>query len=112
MSGIKWCLWWIEKFMDEHLSGIPANQSVEEEFEFFWEKEKRLAIEKLAAEENLNKDKLASLVTRYEMSEELPLRDDFADTLESKPTILQRKKIVSRLTEKFKGFVDTFAGGF
>lgn len=102
----------IEKFMDEHLSGIPANQSVEEEFEFFWEKEKRLAIEKLAEEENLNKDKLASLVTRYEMSEELPLRDDFADTLESKPTILQRKKIVGRLTEKFKGFVDTFVGGF
>ncbi|MBD1574594.1 type I restriction endonuclease subunit R [Vibrio sp. S17_S38] len=101
----------IEKFMDEHLNGIPANQSVEEEFEFFWEKEKRLAIEKLAEEENLNKDKLANLVTRYEMSEELPLRDDFADTLESKPSILQRKKIVGRLTEKFKGFVDTFMGG-
>lgn len=101
----------IEKFMDEHLNGIPANSSVEEEFEFFWEKEKRLAIEKLAEEENLNKDKLQSLVNRYELSEELPLRDDFADTLETKPTILQRKKIVSRLTEKFKGFVETFVGG-
>jgi type I restriction enzyme R subunit len=32
--------------------------------------------------------------------------------LESKPTLLQRKKIVERLTKKFKGFVDTFIGGF
>ena len=101
----------IEKFMDEHLNGIPANQSVEEEFEFFWEKEKRLAIEKFAEEENLDTQKLTSLVVRYEASEELPLREDFADTLTSKPSILQRKKIVGRLTEKFKGFVETFVGG-
>ncbi|MCD9477087.1 type I restriction endonuclease subunit R [Photobacterium phosphoreum] len=102
----------IEKFMNEHLDGIPAQADVEEEFEYFWEKEKRLAIEKMATEENLNKDKLESLVSRYQVSEEMPLRDDFAAALESKPTILQRKKIVGRLTEKFKGFVDTFIGGF
>ena len=102
----------IEKFMNDHLDGIPAQADVEEEFEYFWEKEKRLAIEKMAVEENLNKDKLENLVSRYQVSEEMPLRDDFAAALESKPTILQRKKIVGRLTEKFKGFVDTFIGGF
>lgn len=101
----------IEKFMNEHLDGIPAHADVEEEFEFFWEKEKRLALEKMAIEEKLNQGKLESLVSRYETSEVMPLRDDFAATLESKPTILQRKKIVGRLTEKFKGFVDTFVGG-
>ncbi|MEZ8450340.1 hypothetical protein AB6C66_05810 [Vibrio splendidus] len=57
-------------------------------------------------------DKLEILVNRYELSEEMPLRDDFAGTLQTKPTILQRRKIVGRLTEKFKGFVDTFIGGF
>ena len=102
----------IEKFMNEHLDGIPAQADVEEEFEYFWEKEKRLAIENMATEENLNKDKLESLVNRYQASEEMPLRDDFAATLESKPTLLQRKKIIGRLTDKFKGFVDTFIGGF
>jgi type I restriction enzyme R subunit len=102
----------IEKFMNEHLDGIPAQADVEEEFEYFWEKEKRLAIEMMATEENLNKDKLESLVNRYQASEEMPLRDDFAATLESKPTLLQRKKIIGRLTDKFKGFVDTFIGGF
>ena len=101
----------IEKFMDEHLNGIPTNQSIEEEFEYFWEKEKRLAIEKFAQEESLDTQKLTDLVVRYETSEELPLREDFADTLTSKPSILQRKKIVGRLTEKFKGFVETFMGG-
>ncbi|MBF4307643.1 type I restriction endonuclease subunit R, EcoR124 family, partial [Vibrio anguillarum] len=79
---------------------------------FFWEKEKREALESMATEENLDTDKLEILVNRYELSEEMPLRDDFAGTLQTKPTILQRKKIVGRLTEKFKGFVDTFIGGF
>lgn len=102
----------IEKFMNDHLEGIPAHADVEEEFEFFWEREKREALEKLANEEQLDKNKLEILVNRYELSEEMPLRDDFAGTLQTKPTILQRKKIVSRLTEKFKGFVDTFIGGF
>ncbi|MDF9400678.1 type I restriction endonuclease subunit R [Vibrio sp. 1180_3] len=102
----------IEKFMNEHLDGMPANADVEEEFEFFWEKEKREALESMATEENLDTDKLEILVNRYELSEEMPLRDDFAGTLQTKPTILQRKKIVGRLTEKFKGFVDTFIGGF
>ncbi|NOI25947.1 type I restriction endonuclease subunit R [Vibrio mediterranei] len=102
----------IEKFMNEHLDGIPAHTDVEEEFEYFWEKEKREAIERMAAEENLDTNKLEVLVNRYELSEEMPLRDDFAGTLQTKPTILQRKKIVGRLTEKFKGFVDTFVGGF
>ncbi len=27
--------------MNDHLDGIPAHADVEEEFEFFWEKEKR-----------------------------------------------------------------------
>lgn len=102
----------IEKFMNEHLDGMPAHVDVEEEFEYFWEKEKREALESMATEENLDTDKLEILVNRYELSEEMPLRDDFAGTLQTKPTILQRKKIVGRLTEKFKGFVDTFIGGF
>lgn len=102
----------IEKFMNDHLDGIPAHADVEEEFEYFWEKEKRKALENMATEENLDTDKLEILVNRYELSEEMPLRDDFAGTLQTKPTILQRKKIVGRLTEKFKGFVDTFIGGF
>ncbi|HCG5594797.1 TPA: type I restriction endonuclease subunit R [Vibrio parahaemolyticus] len=102
----------IEKFMNEHLDGMPAHADVDEEFEYFWEREKRQALEQLAEEEKLNTDKLQILVNRYELSEEMPLREDFADTLETKPTILQRKKIVGRLAERFKGFVDTFIGGF
>ncbi|EQB8880238.1 type I restriction endonuclease subunit R [Vibrio cholerae] len=102
----------IEKFMNEHLEGIPAYADVDEEFEYFWEREKREALEKLAQEEKLNPDKLQILVNRYEMSEEMPLREDIVDTLQTKPTLLQRKKIVGHLTKKFKGFIDTFIGGF
>lgn len=102
----------IEKFMTDHLEGIPANADVEEQFESFWEDEKRKELVKIANEEHLDTDKLQILVKRYEQSNEMPLRDDFADTLQTKPTILQRRKIVGRLAERFKGFAETFFSGF
>ncbi|MGE6648827.1 type I restriction endonuclease subunit R [Shewanella colwelliana] len=102
----------IEKFMNEHLDGIPEGADVEEEFEFFWEKEKRLALEALAKEQQLNQDRLIKLVARYELSDEMPLREDFAEALETKPTILQRKRVLPVITDKFKRFVDTFMSGF
>lgn len=102
----------IDKFMDEHLQGIPASADVDEEFELYWEKEKRLELEKFAQEQKLNQERLEKLVTRYELSDEMPLRDDFADVLETKPSLLQRKKVLPIITDKFKRFVDTFMTGF
>ncbi|MDQ2045919.1 type I restriction endonuclease subunit R [Pseudoalteromonas sp. 20-92] len=102
----------IDKFMDEHLQGIPASADVDEEFELYWEKEKRLELEKFAQEQKLNQARLEKLVTRYELSDEMPLRDDFADVLETKPSLLQRKKVLPIITDKFKRFVDTFMTGF
>lgn len=102
----------IDKFMNEYLSGLPDDADLDDEFEFFWEKEKRLALEKIATEENLDCDKFQNLINRYELTEDMPLRDDFADTLQVKPTLLQRKKIVGRLNEKFKNFIDVFLSGF
>ncbi|ADT69761.1 MULTISPECIES: hypothetical protein [unclassified Pseudoalteromonas] len=37
---------------------------------------------------------------------------DFADVLETKPSLLQRKKVLPIITDKFKCFVDTFMTGF
>ncbi|TMO06402.1 type I restriction endonuclease subunit R [Pseudoalteromonas sp. S558] len=102
----------IDKFMDEHLQGIPVSADVDEEFELYWEKEKRLELEKFAQEQKLNQARLEKLVTRYELSDEMPLRDDFADVLETKPSLLQRKKVLPIITDKFKRFVDTFMTGF
>ncbi|MGP5159615.1 type I restriction endonuclease subunit R [Pseudoalteromonas sp. AOP31-A2-14] len=102
----------IDKFMDEHLQGIPASADVDEEFELYWEKEKRLELERFAHEQKLNQDRLEKLVTRYELSDEMPLRDDFADVLETKPSLLQRRRILPVITDKFKHFVDTFIAGF
>lgn len=102
----------IDKFMDEHLQGIPERADVDEEFELYWEKEKRLELERFAHEQKLNQDRLEKLVTRYELSDEMPLRDDFADVLETKPSLLQRRRILPVITDKFKHFVDTFIAGF
>ncbi|MFY8325424.1 hypothetical protein [Pseudoalteromonas sp. ZZD1] len=36
----------------------------------------------------------------------------FFDVLETKPNLLQRKKVLPIITDKFKRFVDTFMTGF
>ncbi|MEH6732479.1 MAG: hypothetical protein V7726_18155 [Pseudoalteromonas distincta] len=41
-------------------------------------KKKRLELKNFAHEQKLNQERLEKLVTRYELSDEMPLRDDFA----------------------------------
>ena len=55
-------------------------------------KEKRLELETFAEEQKLNQEHLEKLVTRYELSDEMPLRDDFAGVLETNPTYYSVKK--------------------
>jgi len=40
-----------------------------------------------------------------------PLREEVAGLMEKPPSILQRKKVIPRLTEKLKDFVNTFYSG-
>ncbi len=46
-----------------------------------------------------------------ESTDEEPLREDVVATMEKAPSVLQRKKVIPRLTEKVKSFVSTFYGG-
>ena len=46
------------------------------------------------------------------VSNQEPLREEIVDLMEIKPTLMQRKKIIPRITEKMKEFVDVFYSGF
>lgn len=98
----------IEKFINENLMKINDSESVEAEFDKFWNQERVKAFDNLCEEENLHKDEVKNVVDTYLYDERKPLNDDIVKTLLVKPKLLQRKKIVPRVLQKIISFVEKF----
>lgn len=98
----------IERFIDEYLIHIKDVDTVEDEFEKFWEKERVDAFTQLCDEEDLIHDETKKIVDTYLYDQRQPLKDDIAKTLKTKPKLLERKTIVPRVLDKIMNFVERF----
>jgi type I restriction enzyme R subunit len=102
----------IERFIEENLPLITDTDEVTSEFDRYWDKEQKLAFEKLIREEKLSKEKTEKLIEDYLFAEREPLRDDLLDLIEGeKPSVLQRKKRGDSILIRIKDFVETFING-
>jgi len=102
----------IEKFISENLPQIEDSDKVQYEFDKYWNEQQKKAFDELVEAENLNREKVEALISKYLYEEREPLRDDLLATLEGdQPTILQRKTIGDRILQKMKDFVETFING-
>ncbi|MEM0513930.1 type I restriction endonuclease subunit R [Pseudoalteromonas sp. YIC-827] len=101
----------IDKFIQEHLPQVKSAEEVDDAFAAYWEVEKERATQQMAEEEQLIPDNVKALVERMIFSDQEPLREEIVATMEKPPSVLQRKKVIPRLAEKLKGFVNTFYGG-
>jgi type I restriction enzyme R subunit len=100
----------IDQFIQENLNHIDSSAEVIDEFDTYWEKEKIKAVNEICEEESLVSDSFKALVDKMIYTNEEPLREDIVATMEKAPSVLQRKKVIPRLTEKVKSFVSTFYG--
>ncbi len=98
----------IEKFINENLMKIEDTDTIEDEFDKFWEDERNIAYENLCKDENLDCDEVRKVVDKYIYEQRKPLKDDIAKTLIVKPKLLERKKIIPRVLDKIVNFVDKF----
>ena len=98
----------IEKFINENLMQISNDNSIDDEFDKFLDVEKTTAFKKLCEEENLNCEEVQKVVDTYLYDERKPLTSDIAKTLNFKPKLLERKKVVPRVLEKIIRFIDKF----
>ena len=73
------------------------------EFDEFLSKKSYLSIKK--------NESFKKLVDKMIYTNEEPLREDVIATMEKVPSVLKRKSIIPKLTEKLKVFVSTFYGG-
>jgi type I restriction enzyme R subunit len=97
----------IEAFIDTTLEGIDSDD-IEEEYDKFVEVEKKRAFDKLVEDEKLHKVLLTNVIDTYLYDGRKPLNDDIAKTLQVKPKLLERKRVIPRILDEIVGFVEKF----
>ena len=101
----------IQKFIDENMPYIKDSDSIEDEFEKFWQDQKVLALGKLCEDEHLDKAQFKSLIDAYIYSGREPIKDEVFQCLDNRPSILQARVIGDRIIAKMKEFVEVFVRG-
>ncbi len=101
----------IEKFIEENLPHIADVDNIPSEFENYWTVEQQKSFEDICSREQLDSEKLNTIIKNFIFTERLPLPDEIINTLHIKPKLLERKKIVKRVMDKIVGFVETFMTG-
>ena len=97
----------IEEFIDSHLMGIAVDD-IDDEFERFWEEQKVGEFGTLCKDEGLVEDEVKTVVETYLYDQRKPLADDIAKTLQTKPKLLDRKKIIPRVLDKIMEHIEKF----
>ncbi|MFV8366375.1 type I restriction endonuclease subunit R [Flavobacterium sp. XS1P27] len=101
----------IQKFIDENMPNIKDGDTIEDEFEKYWQDQKVLALGKLCEEEHLDKAQFKSLIDAYIYSGREPIKDEVFQCLDNRPSILQARVIGDRIIAKMKEFVEVFVKG-
>lgn len=101
----------IQKFIDENMPHIKDGDSIEDEFEKFWQDQKVLALGKLCEEEHLDKAQFKALIDAYIYSGREPIKDEVFQCLDNRPSILQARVIGDRIIAKMKEFVEVYVKG-
>jgi len=101
----------ILKFIEENLPHIEYSELIEEEFEKYWNEEQQKAFNEICKEENIQPQKVHTIINDYLFTEKEPLREDIVKALEVKPKIRERKTITERIISRIKDFVEKFVDG-
>lgn len=101
----------IAQFIEQHFDGISADANMEDEFEDYWEVEKKQALVKLSQEEGIDPAGLDKVVGDFIFTEKTPVRDDVISILQTKPRLKERASVAERVIIKIKDFVETFFDG-
>jgi type I restriction enzyme R subunit len=101
----------IQKFIDENMPHIKDGDSIEDEFEKFWQDQKVLALGKLCEDEHLDKAQFKALIDAYIYSGREPIKDEVFQCLHNRPSVLQARAIGDRIIAKMKEFVEVFVKG-
>lgn len=101
----------IEKFIEENLPDIDDVDTIEDEFEQYWQDQKVLALGKLCEDEKLDKAQFKALIDAYIYSGQEPIKDEVIKCLDNRPSVLQARGIGQRIIAKMREYVEVFVMG-
>ena len=102
----------IQKFIDSNLPNLANAAEIPDSFEDFWEQERIKAFDQLCKEEQLDADKLKTVIFRYVETGKEPLPDpDIIELVQRPIGILERKATRDRVLGKIIDYVSTFIRG-
>ena len=102
----------IEKFIDDTLNNLEDGEEIEEAFQSYWGEEKLKALTELCEEENLDKEKIQSIVDEYLFANQVVSFNQKIDgALLTRETLLKRKKTIDRVKERILSFMEIYIEG-
>jgi type I restriction enzyme R subunit len=101
----------IEQFISQHFDGMPASADINDEFDAYWNEEKRKALHTLSEEEGLDPDGLEKILGNYLFTEKTPLRDEVIEIMETRPSLKERGTVAERVIDRIRGYVEIFIDG-
>ena len=98
----------ILKFIEENLPHIHDVSQIQDIFEKFMNTEKAKYFHEFCTEEWIDAEKFEQILGSYIYTQKIPSEDLIVETMKTKPWFFERHKIIERITEKMKKFVDMF----
>ena len=87
-------------------------EEIEEAFQSYWGEEKLKAFNELCEQENLDKEKIQSIVDEYLFANQVvSFNQKIDDALLTRDTLLKRKKNIDRVKEKILSFMEIYIEG-
>lgn len=98
----------IERFIEKHSLGI-SEENIEDEFERYLDEEKRKELESICESSQLHFDKVEDLISQMLFYGNVPnIREEMMKTFINPPSLFERDRAISELTEKLDEFLETF----
>ena len=101
----------IEKFINDYMPGLSADQNIKQVFSEFWTEEKQAAIGQLCTAEGMAPEAVYQMLDTYQFTGKEPLRETVFAALDTKPKLLERKSVFDRIVDKLLSIVRTFEDG-
>ena len=99
----------IREFIEENLPKISKNTDLEEVFSQFWNEKRKQALQDLAEEHSLDSEQLQEKIHYYLNTDKMPKRSEMMEMrTEKAPSLLARSKIVQKITNSIRDFVERF----
>lgn len=101
----------IEKFIQNNLPFIEDVDQIPDEFEVFWDEERKEALNQICIDEKLDKGGFEKVIGEYLFTEKTPMRETLISIMNERPALNQRAAASERITNRILNFVETFISG-